>query len=850
MGVTAQCGKIDMLNSGLTAADKNVAIKDSDQDANISIKVELFQTSAADDAAVSAKVAAKVAESKTDNVVTISDIKTAEGGIFATGKINLKKLTKGNAYTNMVTNGPGAYEISVDYGKATVCELDTGRTTLVDKYGNNWSVGKVDDTDSNVIKINPVGLTEGTYTLTAYALEPDGIDVKGSIKIKVVKAIETLEIAGAPQYIYKFNGKAANASLTAYDITGGSSKVAKKVEWSIVTSNDGSDKEPAFVTSKDVTIGKKNGKIKINKNFNVSALAGKETTFYVKATAIDYAGNKTHDYSSKITLKPAVDSQLKVMFGKYDNWTDTYSWDDIKANGSYYVADMFQTVWLGKITDDKKFEKFEYVTYVTVYDQADEPGAVRKAVPAEIKVSGAGKLIDTFTGPNLGDPQATTIAAIGLNKPGKVKLTVNSTDGSGRKLSGKEAVQFEVKYVDTSDSRIDFDLYMSSGGALVKTTKDKSISFNNLEAEGAKLYFTVDGYKNNDPATPASLINHKITKIKGGKVTKVKYRLDHYYITPNDHETTFEVVKLINNKPAATYTVKIVNEAIASKSSKAKTTVTAVTNGNAKNKGTIYNSIDFSGAEAKGFSGYTSCNKVEYKVTGGEYAIVNVLPDSKGFYPVNIENAMAAVDGVDHNAGTHTYAFKLKDGKFTVDYYFPGTKKFNISKGSYKITVTAAKKIADGQYAATAKSANHTIVAKPAPKATCKLVTNVTFSGSSNSVKLAMNKPSNVINNKYIFDDDGTGKSGVLNVNTKGKVKGVMNHFHTYFTLDKDGNLKFVGYTDADPKKSVKEIDPKANKEEFFGYVTYHYQGLDGVVNDATVMVNLKTLKNAKIVAK
>ncbi|MBR5360258.1 MAG: acylneuraminate cytidylyltransferase family protein, partial [Lachnospiraceae bacterium] len=159
-------------------------------------------------------------------------------------------------------------------------------------------------------------LPAGNYTIKAYALEPNGMDVTASLKVKVVQAIHELDVKDAPKFIYKLPGKKATATVTAYDVTYDGQSKAKKVEYAITSTDDSQDIDP-FASNKMIKIGKTNGKITINKNFTVD-----NTRFFVKVTATDNKNITTVNYSREVTVKTTYNSELYLSYKLNKNFNN------------------------------------------------------------------------------------------------------------------------------------------------------------------------------------------------------------------------------------------------------------------------------------------------------------------------------------------------------------------------------------------------------------------------------------------------------------------------------------------------------------------------------------------------
>lgn len=839
VAITETSARVDMANATMKTGGN---VYDGDPDAEFTAEVWIVQRNTA-----GTDIAISTASGKAEN------IKLKEGKVFET-KLKLKKGTKGNAYTNMGIANP--YLINVEYSKNTaVQQLD--HVELCDAKGNFLGAGMTAAylaNDDYTITFTPAGkgvndyktkasqLTAGTYMIKAYALEPTSVDVFATIKIKVVQGIVTMDIENAPAKIYKPAGKVATADITAMDTTVAPYVKAKKVEYSIVQKKlplaawdavGQSEVVPDFVTSKMITIGKTNGKIKIKKDFTVD-----NTKFYVKAVATDYATTKCDPvYSNEITVKTVAESNFNLAFYRTTGAFATPAAGDEMSDlgSSYNVKELFGTNYV---------EGYKYVTYVTMYEKAKDSAAAAQFIPASYKVSGA-KLIGTYVS-NVASLDGTkiTYAAIGFNKPGTIKITATATDGSGREFKGKTAKTVNVRSEGTLGYY--FDDY--DGDILANTAINenagKVVSVNNYNAEGAAIWIYVNGYyQDADKNWQKTYIDHSVS-VKNGKLSKDQKvgANDVYKIVPNDQHT---YVTLTNKVTKAKLVVDVTNHAIGNKKTKTIVNVTGGTNG----KGQIYSTVNFSNADGITPGNLVtydkvSYNKVTYDVTSAKkdsYALVSVVKDDDrdkiGTYAIldalrtnaGIGGALVGTTG-NEQVDVGTYAFKLTGTKFTIDYVnnVPTYAKagYYINPGTYKISITPAEKKGI-KFIATGKAATVNVSAKLAPKASVKPVANVKFSSNTGTIEAGKYK-NYITGGKVIF-------TGLLNTNTKGKY----NNFQTNFQLpnDKDltynasGKLVFVG---------DKSIDPKTNKEEFSGWVTYKFQNLDGTPNTQNIKVNIK----------
>ncbi len=846
---------------------------DSDPDAEIEATVQLVQKTG-DDQTVGTVIVTATSKTEVDS----KQFKLKEGSKFET-KLRLTKNTKGQVWNNYGNNAQMIvyaddttstakdvpYIINVVYSKDTGVQ-ELSKVELLDKDGNVVA-GSLNyfEYDNYSIKFKPNvgGLNVGdTYQIKAYALEPNGMDVTAVLKVKIERAIHPISLEGAPEYIYKTPGKAAKAQVTAYDQNG---VKAKKVEYAITKAGDGSDDADPFASTKMVKIGKSNGKIAINKNLVVTP---ENQTFYVKVTATDNKNVVTATYSKPITIKTKTDSDLYIAVN--NNYTSGTSpifnataLAEIPTSGD--ADEIFNRTYY-TLFDNKGHIKdgYDYVTAITVYDKEKTANAPGKFVPSTIKVSGGAKVIATFVDKNAilaaGQTTYPTVAILALKKAGQFKINVTADDGSDRKIKNK------VITVNPISDTTAFKVYNPDGNLnkdgsdYDELKKPDVLSVNNYSPAGDQLKLEVYGLtkKGNNP-NYTSFMPNKVSA-KGGKITKFyKNTVATYYVQPTDAVTTV-TIKNTAVKGKADTVITIYNKAIAPKTNKSATKVTAYSINPATgkdSKGKVFSYINFTGIAAP-FKTYeqASCNKVTYNVTGAksDYVLVNLVK-----YDSDIAGAMwkSALSQGGEKIDSYTYAFKLNNGAFYIEYSWDnyrwtdtnadgkvdadeeyGTKdKFDIKAGSYKFTVTPVKKADTKKYEALGKAGNVTASFAKAPKANVKPVAKVAFSGKTGTIDT-----SKAAKNIYAIKTPKfgykfrTGANDIKGVNTKGTI----NNFAKNFTIDEAGKMTFTGAGLPASKTSLNPKD-KTDKLEFTGWVSYEYQNLDGTVAPAWLKVTIDT---------
>lgn len=780
-----------------------------------------------------------------------------EGGVFET-KLKLRKAGKGNAYSNLA---------NVD-GKTNRDSYDCYRTgkpyQIEPVYSKNTSIRRLDRVElwyadgtepietvvsggagSNLIVEDSMiyfapctagnMLAAGNYVIKAYALEATGVDVAATMKVKVLQAIEAIEIRDVPSKIVKLPGKKATATLTAFDVTyipakdEQVNKKTNKVKWELV---DAADDAKAF-TYPGVSI-KSNGKITIDKNVQVK----KDITFRVKATAKDYEGNYTYKISAGKIVLTSHNPELKMEYTP----AISYNYKELKDGASLDLYEAF---------DISTGSDYAYQELIRIYD-VDNTGT-SNTVPADVRVSGA-KLIYNENG----------VASIGLTKPGKIKITAKALDGSERTCIRTMTVNYPA------DEALVF--YLNGDSILTNLDSSKvldatTFSFDNYRASGSSLDLDVYGYNYIKGVDRRSFIDHKIS-VKGGKLVKpykgAQYR---YQLIPTTEKT---VVKIKDNtkKNGKEITININNKAIgSSKLTGVKVTAQNIFNGK-DSKGKILSYIDYS--DSKNYAS-VSPNMVKYTLAASgrmgtlsaDHVLIKIIKDDTKVGTDKLREAL-----ITNNAGTANprntisytgygdYAAPLNgtDNSFYINWSTASDyaeSKFNISKGSYKIMLTPVKKVTvkiDGsdeiRYEATAKPVNVTVAAVNAPKASVKPLATLDFTKTANKADLdnGKRKDKNVVAGSVEL---GVPKGTDPQLKDS-NIKGNLNHFSRYFKLSTDKKqLEFQGsaaYIDVSGKSvaAVDKLDPKTDKNELQGYIAYKYQTFDGIVHYEYYKVNLK----------
>lgn len=139
--------------------------------------------------------------------------------------------------------------------------------------------------------------------VTAYA-EDSAYGAVATQKITVVNGIQVIN-PSAPYEIYKQKGKAATLTVTT-DLNGMSANKkyapkSKKLTYEIVDKDSGDAADLDAALKANVTVNKSNGKVSINKNYEVNGRY-ERNQFRVKVTAVDYAGSIVSECTDPIAI--------------------------------------------------------------------------------------------------------------------------------------------------------------------------------------------------------------------------------------------------------------------------------------------------------------------------------------------------------------------------------------------------------------------------------------------------------------------------------------------------------------------------------------------------------------------
>lgn len=754
-----------------------------------------------------------VAEGK--NKTTTKEEKVKEGGIYET-RLKLSKIkgSPSNMFANMgINNGDAPFALSVVYSKNT-SEQKLARVELLDENGNiiefigaENSNGRITanptgdflKADDRAIKFWPhkYGTTEelpvGNYVIKAYAQEPKGVEVTAQFKVKVVRAIVSINLVPETEILYKTAGKSAKTSITALD--GNTSKKASKVKWSIDFNHSSDD-----VKSNQGYFKLSNGKLTVDKRFTPKS--DNSSKIKIVAQANDWAGNPTHN---DLTITISNQTNLALIPTWHRGITDI----TLNPTKTYYVSELFK--------DSSTYNRLN--KYTADLSFSDRTGDVR----VKYTVAGAAK-IDKY-------------GEIYFVKPGVMTIKGTALDGSGRKFGPLKI------NIAAAPKGVTYSLYgfKGNGASATSFAEMDVISSNTVASTGINygspsqvLYLDVFGKLDNGNT---SYIDTKV-KAVGAKVKAVKNHPGLYAVTVTNKKTVLTITYNKNQTADVTFTNAAFND------TKTKVTAANVFWGGAKKApaGVVYSNIDFS--NVGGYTEYNniSVNKVEYTITdnkggainGVDTAMVEVVMDKK-HEAQKIKVAITdQLDGV--NANDNFYYFAVTNGRFAID-YVNNDKTFNIKPGSYNLMITPGKMV-DGKFTALGKSFKQKVTFKKAPAAKMKLEkTTLDFGAGGKagqvSVNIAVKNPSNYINKTKGITFTAEPKSA--------NIKGKINNFYQNFTVVQDATSSRLVFT------GTKQNLTTADKNEMSGYITYTYQGYDGRVRSANFKVTIKLKKDGKL---
>ncbi len=790
---------------------------------------------------------------------TLNGVKTGKGQNFAT-KVTLKRGSKAKAlYSNMRGN---AYEIAVNYNSGCGVQL-LNRVELLDKNGTilatanlgNVNAGELvpsvasvtDDggllvANNTTIYINPYNgidldgidrdhLVKGSYTVKAYATEPEGHEVVGKMKVSVVEAVEEITAYPEVAQLWKKSGKAANTKLNVYDQNG---KLTKKVKYTVIDGNQPAFDidDPSSWSKKLAILSKvkisKSGAITVDKSYTPTGTAA-NNTFMVIVEANDYSGNPEKVQSELIRVRSDVNLGLKIENAKSKNVaaldqknspagsigssyeTSQFYYDQVKGEAAVANIDAMVSA--------KDFAKYRYFALLEVKNDNNADETVN------FKYSIGGAKVLKFAPAYVAGHDVRGKVVIATNKPAKLSISGKALDGSNRTLPGKKKV-VDIHY---STDAIWYKLYgyktdltgildATDASYLVSSNAaDSALQGKNYGTSDMALKLYVYGAKEADKDTADAMrqiINAKVTA-KNATVKEITPGV--WSILPKDKDVKITIKRGRNEVKEFTFTNPAVLKGKAIK-------VTASNTANGKEaKGKIYSYINFAngyGTAAK----QMAPNKVTYTV---DFSKLDVSGTDRVRIAVTKDYGDEIFRALGGAVNVAAFDKTLTSGKFTIDYntnVTEGQADFYVKPGTYTLSVTPGK-LDKGAFVATGKAVTVKVTAAKAPKASVKPATTIKLAkGVKTAGDIDFSKAKNYFN-------DGSGYNGITvnpafeGVNTKGTI----NYFATAYELTggagKVYQLKFKGVAG-----KCDTINSKT-KSELSGWISYTFRQLDGTTS-------------------
>ncbi len=377
--------------------------------------------------------------------------------------------------------------------------------------------------------------------VTAYA-EDSAYGAVATQKITVVNGIQEIN-PSAPYEIYKQKGKAATLTVTT-DLNNMSvdkkyAPKSKKLSYEIVDKDTEEAADLSAALKANVTVNKSNGKVSINKNYEVNGRY-ERNQFRVKVTAVDYAGSTVSECTEPIaiTADPLDMGTIAVFTGS--------------ENSAKLVA-----VNDGDLTATTREDEYRVAVL--------QPGVRTSKNTYDLETDAIYSGMFTFKSNNAKSVAVDEEGNLTINKAAKnVKITVIPKDGSNKKgkvLNLKtvgqvnEAPVLRISRYQGSvatDSQVE-ELYV--GGA-------KEIHYNGNSTNNYFKLEVVKPVKVGDSIdyAPFYLANYQISYKGGKQITKtVGADGDSIKIVANAKETTITLKnKAVRNAEAVVY--KLVND--------------------------------------------------------------------------------------------------------------------------------------------------------------------------------------------------------------------------------------------------------------------------------------------------
>lgn len=683
-------------------------------------------------------------------------------------KLSLKKGTT-TVYT-------GQTDVQVATAQFTKNTTFTGDLTVSVTDSDGWLASRITaDVDGDVIKVTADRDAEpGKYTVTVKAKAPENTyQTSASITINVVQGIYRLSLDQTATSLYKADKKAATLKVTPVYYGYCTTPKTKKVTYEILNYRrlvlSESDRLYGYVTVKN------NGTVTVNKNYVLSANPT-ENTFYVKATAADFAGNTVCRYSDSITItSEAVRlSEVCIVRGVWDEKTDSDVYEVVTRGNETVTSGELESTFA--VAFEKGTPEKDVYTMEDMRKYASVQGNVtfksgNKALSIDrygwISVSKIAKNITITATANDGGKSSAVLKnlTIGYAAPAELGLQVLRQDDyqySSNFYEISEIDEKDVQFTGTTNTVLELDVFQ-------KATEDSEW----------------------DSIT--ELTNYSVTVKNATVLTK---------------DSLGNPEKIIANKETATVTLK-------DKTSGVSKTYT------------VRN------------TGYSNAAAPKVKTSGslvaGDYGSDQTITcQLSGSYDWTDKYVMIKTDAAsaakayedyykfdDYGQNINGYMPVNEDGTFDLYFNSPynsswGGKLTKIPAGSYKLQFTFGTVDMEGNFVPDTKAVAVTLKAVAPGKTSYKPVT---------SVKLSVKDKAGVTlagTGKNFYDECKV----VLNANLDGNA----NKFLTYFELDRKYDAVTRTWTDKLQLKSglteeqIAYITGPDGKNDRIGYVSYEYR--------------------------
>lgn len=395
----------------------------------------------------------------------------------------------------------------VKYSKATVCKSALAEDITDCRDDEKISVYVE---DGKVIASIPVTARLGDHEVEVSPVGPAFMYKQSkTLKIKVVKGIENLEITLPSTRIYKARRKSASLKASAKFNVGMSAPAVKNLKWEI-TDGDGnplySDDEDSERNIRYVSITN-NGQINIRADYDIENNG--TFSFFVKATGADYKGSEVFAISEEILVADHMVTPERIKIAKYDE--DSNDW-------TYY-------------DDDKKNFYTNELKNAYIFVDGDN-------VSAGIDLSTSNKNVSIYRDDN---GNKIIVNAIANN----VKITAKSNDGGNRSISKT------INIINYEPSEM--KLLGSISDNCIGTENQKEWSFDGTVNTQIRLQLRQKNSSNNTYSDVDAATKHKIN-IKGGKIISGNAIDGAYYVVVTSPEA--KVTFTDNKNKKSEYIIK------------------------------------------------------------------------------------------------------------------------------------------------------------------------------------------------------------------------------------------------------------------------------------------------------